>query len=103
MLFNSGLFIFGFLPVFLLGFFVLCGAGWRRPAICWALIGSLVFYGWNDPIRLLPIILSSIAFNFLVARVLARERSGWLLLVGVSGNLALLTYFKYAMFLLGSF
>ena len=103
MLFNSGLFIFGFLPVFLLGFFVLCGAGWRQPAICWALIGSLVFYGWNDPFRLLPIIVGSIAFNFLVGSAMARKQSAWLLLIGVSGNLALLIYFKYAMFLLGSF
>ena len=103
MLFGSGEFIFGFLPAFLLGFFILGVAGWRRAAVCWALIGSLVFYGWNDPLRLLPIILSSIAFNFLVANILARRRSGWLLLVGISGNLALLIYFKYAMFLLGSF
>jgi alginate O-acetyltransferase complex protein AlgI len=103
MLFNSGLFIFAFLPVFLLGFFILASIGWRHAPILWAFIASLAFYAWDDPLRLLPLILVSIAFNFMIGRGLARRRSSGLLILGLAGNLLYLCYFKYAFFLLGSF
>ena len=102
MLFNSGLFIFAFLPVFLLGFFILAGIGWRHAPILWAFIASLAFYAWDDPLRLLPLILVSIAFNFMIGRGLARRRSSGLLILGLAGNLLYLCYFKYAGFFLDS-
>jgi len=55
-LFNSASFIFGFFPLVLLGFFLLGHFGLRTLAVAWTLIASLVFYGWFDPRRLLPII-----------------------------------------------
>ena len=78
MLFNSVQFMFVFLPVVLAGFFVL---GWLRqptPAVLWLGLASLVFYGWDDPYRLLPIILTSIAYNFAVGRMLVRALRGQL-------------------------
>jgi D-alanyl-lipoteichoic acid acyltransferase DltB (MBOAT superfamily) len=103
MLFNSAPFIFVFLPGVLAGFFLF---GWLRryqTAILWTLLASLVFYGWSDPVRLIPIIVSSAVFNFCVGRALLRHRSKWLLAAGVTGNLALLGYFKYAAFAAASF
>src|SRR4029077_4418106 len=47
----------------------------------------------------LPIILSSITFNFIVGRLLVRKPSRGLLTFGIVGNLFLLGYFKYAGFL----
>jgi alginate O-acetyltransferase complex protein AlgI len=99
MLFNSVQFMFVFLPVVLAGFFVL---GWLRqptPAVLWLGLASLVFYGWDDPYRLLPIILTSVAYNFAVGRMLVRRPSRGLLAIGICGNLLLLGYFKYAGFL----
>ncbi|RYZ76479.1 MAG: MBOAT family protein, partial [Proteobacteria bacterium] len=49
MLFNSIVFIAGFLPVVLLGFFLLAGTGRKRLAAIWLTLASLVFYGWWNP------------------------------------------------------
>lgn len=65
----------------------------------WLGLASLVFYGWDDPGRLLPLILASICFNFLIGRELARRPRRWLLALGVAGNLLMLGYFKYVGFL----
>ena len=46
MLFNSMVFIAGFLPVVLLGFILLAGSGRQRYAAIWLTLASLVFYGW---------------------------------------------------------
>ncbi|MFT4121274.1 MBOAT family O-acyltransferase [Bradyrhizobium sp.] len=98
MLFNSVVFIFCFYPAVLLGFFVLGRLQLRKCAIAWLLAASLIFYGWDDPARLLPIIVASGVFNFLVGRGLTRQPSSGLLFLGVAANLALLGYFKYASF-----
>jgi alginate O-acetyltransferase complex protein AlgI len=97
-LFNSAQFVLVFLPVALIGFFAIAVA---HPflAEAWIVGASLLFYGWDDPLRLLPLILCSVACNYIVGLRLGRRRERWLLIVGVSGNLALLGYFKYAGFL----
>jgi D-alanyl-lipoteichoic acid acyltransferase DltB (MBOAT superfamily) len=99
MLFNSVPFLFVFLPVALAGFFLLGSLRWRTGAVLWLALASLAFYGWADPSRLLPILLASIAFNFLVGRALLVWRSPVHLALGFLGNLVLLGHFKYAGFL----
>jgi D-alanyl-lipoteichoic acid acyltransferase DltB (MBOAT superfamily) len=96
MLFNSPQFIFGFLPIALIGFFLLGRLGWRRAAIQWLGFVSLFFYGLDHPALQLPLILTSIVFNFAVGRRLARAKSRSLLAAGVACNLLLLGFFKYA-------
>ncbi len=104
MLFNSYEFVLVFLPVTLLGFYML---GPRRPqlAIGWTVLCSLFFYAyWRPPYLLL--LVASIAFNYVVGRSLMAQaaagaaRGGWLLALGVAGNLAALGYFKYTNFLI---
>jgi alginate O-acetyltransferase complex protein AlgI len=102
MLFNSPSFIFGFLPAVLAGFFVLGRYASPRVAILWLGLASLVFYGFDNPALQLPLILVSIAFNFIVGRALARTGRRALLVTGVVGNLLLLGFFKYAGLLLGT-
>jgi D-alanyl-lipoteichoic acid acyltransferase DltB (MBOAT superfamily) len=102
MLFNSAQFIFGFLPAVLIGFFLLGWLGFRQAAIGWVFLGSLVFYGWDNPWRLLPLILASATFNFIVGRAMMSVGGPRLLYVGVGGNLLLLGVFKYAAFVLTS-
>jgi len=108
MLFNSSVFIFAFLPVALLGFFVLARIG-SAPALAWLTAASLFFYGWWNPVWV-PLLLASIAFNFLIGQAIARKVSGmsgglpgrsarWLLAIAVCANLGLLVYYKYAGFL----
>ena len=104
MLFNSYIFIFLFLPLTLLGFFLIGGRGHHRIAISWLVACSLFFYGWWNP-AYLGLILASILFNYAMGIVLSggesRKRKPMLAL-GVSANLALLAYYKYANFFMDS-
>jgi D-alanyl-lipoteichoic acid acyltransferase DltB (MBOAT superfamily) len=101
MLFNSPEFIFAFLPATLAVFFLLGKMNRDRMALGWLVVCSLFFYGWWDP-RYLALIGPSIAFNYIVGTRLSRLAQtprGWRLLAfGVTVNLALLGWFKYANF-----
>lgn len=103
MLFNSYEFIFLFLPICLLVFFGAVKLG-REIAIAWLVLASLFFYGWWNPIYLVLIILSML-INFSFGEALSQSvkrnqepRKKIYLIMGVSFNLALLAYFKYAGF-----
>jgi alginate O-acetyltransferase complex protein AlgI len=104
MLFNSPEFIVGFLPIAVLGFFLL--ARWRGGAlpIAWLVGASLFFYGWWD-YRNLFVIVPSIVVNYLIgwasgaARARGQKRRARLLVVlGITADLAAIGYFKYAGF-----
>ena len=102
MLFNSPEFIFLFLPLVLLGFFQLGGRGYSRWAIAWLVATSLFFYGWWKPPYLILLVFS-IGFNYFLGEFLVPDRQvriskNWLLALGVTVNLALIGYFKYANF-----
>ena len=104
MLFNSFPFLLAFLPLTLGGFFLL-GRRSPRAAALWLLAASLAFYaGWS--VRYVPLLVGSIAFNFMIGRSAARSAAPRtrraLVALGVAANLALLGYFKYADFFLSS-
>ena len=98
MLFNSYRFLFGFLPVAMLGFHVLGRYG-RGAVIGWLTLCSLVFYAaWNPPFVLF--LMGSILVNYLVSAAIARQpedssRRRSLLCGGIALNLLALFYFKY--------
>jgi D-alanyl-lipoteichoic acid acyltransferase DltB (MBOAT superfamily) len=98
-LFNSYIFIFLFLPVTLIGFFMMGKRQHYRAAIAWLVLCSLFFYGWWNP-AYLGLISVSIVFNYWMGRVLSGEgtRRKIVLVAGVAVNLGLLGYFKYANF-----
>lgn len=103
MLFNSYPFILAFLPLTLLLFYGLRQAGFTRGTFALLTLASLVFYGWWNPVYLLLLIPLMLA-NFALAKGILRYRlhspaAGRLfMLLGVTGNLAVLGYFKYANF-----
>ncbi len=106
MLFNSVEFLFLFMPVLLFVFFRL-GHYSHRLAATWLTAGSLFFYGWWNP-AYVGLLLASVVFNYLVGYGLARghdigsPRRRRLLALGVTADLALLGYYKYANFFIGS-
>ena len=105
MLFNSYEFIFVFLPVVLAGCFVLARFAGAQAAQLWLTAASLYFYGsWN--LRYLPLLLGSVVFNYGVARLLVRTpdegRKRALILGAAAVNLALLGYYKYTNYFLGT-
>ncbi|MGH8607429.1 MAG: MBOAT family O-acyltransferase [Gammaproteobacteria bacterium] len=103
MLFNSYEFIFGFVPITLALYYLLGLLGLPRPALIWLTAASFFFYGWWNPSYLL-LLFASILFNYAVGALVTRAaRKGsplrhTLLAFGVTGNLALLGYYKYAAF-----
>ncbi len=108
MLFNSYVFIFLFLPIALLVYFELTKRKWLRASIIWLLFLSLVYYGWWNPIYVL-LIVGSVLFNYMIGGWLNRKgdteplKRKLVLIIGISGDLLLLGYFKYADFLISSF
>lgn len=107
MLFNSPEFIYLFLPIVLLGFFLIARASHRLAAV-WLASASCFFYGWWNP-AYLALLGASIAFNYSMGIMLAREsarpeqqRRLALLVFGVGANLLLLAYFKYFNFFMES-
>lgn len=90
MLFNSMEFIAGFLPVVLLGFFLLTGSGRQRLAVIWLTVVSLVFYGWWNPVYV-PLLVGSMLFNYLLGGYLRRHPSRRILALAVAANALLLS------------
>ncbi len=101
MLFNSYIFIFIFLPITLIGFFIISKyIKYYKFAIGWLVIASLFYYGWWKPVYLL-LIIGSIIFNYIVGILFYKtRRSVYLLIFGVAINILLLGYFKYTNFLI---
>jgi D-alanyl-lipoteichoic acid acyltransferase DltB (MBOAT superfamily) len=104
MLFHSHIFILGFLPACLLGFFLLGRIGGSAWALRWLLAASLVFYGWWDA-ALVPLLLGSVLVNWGLGRLIAaqsdRRRALRWFVIGIAVNLGLLGWFKYAGFVWG--
>ena len=107
MLFNSYGFIFLFLPFVLLGFFQFAKI---RPSFAagWLAAASLFFYGyWN--LAYVGLLLGSIICNYTFSIGIARSgvmqkpvRQRYLLILALTANLLLLSYYKYANFFLNS-
>src|SRR5208283_2995913 len=100
MVFASYSFLFIFLPIALVGYYLVAKLG-AEYAVAWLVVASLVFYAvWNPAFVIL--LVCSIAFNFVIGRaMLGHERDedsksrDHLLLVGVTANLLVLFSFKY--------
>jgi D-alanyl-lipoteichoic acid acyltransferase DltB (MBOAT superfamily) len=105
MLFTSPVFLFGFLPVVLCGFLLLKRSAGNDACAAWLVAASFVFYAWWSPTFLLVLLASTGANFFLAQRI--EQTSGPLrraiFVAGITANLALLGYFKYADFLISTF
>lgn len=95
MLFNSYEFLFLFLPLVLLGYYVVLPKRWRLGFLS---LASYVFYGWWD-YRFCSLMFLTTVVDYVAALGIHRSRTtvgrrGWLL-VSVGSGLALLGFFKY--------
>ena len=99
MLFNSFAFLLAFLPLAmgLHGLVERFAPSWRLALL---LVLSLAFYAWWDW-RFLPLLVASIALNWLIAEAFHRSKAGGLITLAIIGNLAVLALFKYVDFFAG--
>ena len=101
MLFSSAIFLFLFLPLVILGYYILSGT-WRNVFL---LFSSFVFFAWGGvsySVLLLISIIINYIFGRLIDRNLGNKRSKIWLGVGVGLNLLILGIFKYANFILAN-
>ena len=106
MLFNSVEFIFLFLPAVLGGFYLLRRFGFVSAAFIFLILMSLVFYSVWSP-RYALLLCASLVINYFIGRLIEKAVNGEAsysrnipLVVGVTGNLLVLFYFKYTNFFL---
>jgi alginate O-acetyltransferase complex protein AlgI len=99
MLFNSQVFILGFLPIVLGGYYALAAHRAARQAL--VVLASIAFYGWWD-VRFVPLLVLLTIANWLIAQWFGVRRAQWIPVLGVMLNLAVLAVFKYADFLRGT-
>ena len=105
MLFNSYQYILLFLPISLIIYFILNRYRLIRVSKFWLVLVSIFFYGyWN--LVYVPLLLGSILFNYLLGNLMLKKQSDLfnkkiILIVGLTGNIALLGFFKYTDFLIG--
>ncbi len=99
MLFNSYVFVFLFFPLVVTGYYVLHHFGWRKAALGYLTMMSMVFYGYNSMAYLVMLIVSILVNFFLVRCMGADSGRMWrrraVLLLGLLYNLGILFYFKY--------
>ena len=102
MVFSSNLFLFAFLPIFLLSYYL---TPWRAKSLL-ILLFSYVFYAWWRPdflALLLGVTGVSYAFALGIDAAPTESQRFRLLSAGVTLNLLALAYFKYANFGVASF
>ncbi|MEI7594611.1 MAG: MBOAT family O-acyltransferase [Bacteroidota bacterium] len=101
MLFSSIIFLFSFLPITLLGYYLI-NPQYRNY---WLLLTSLFFFAWGG-VSFTIILIVSIVLNFLFGLLIQKNLENksafvWLF-IGVSINIALLGVFKYTNFIVAN-
>ena len=96
MVFSSAPFVFVFLPILFIVY--LATPGFRQKNVVLT-IGSLLFYGYGEPVFLL-IMIFSIVINYLLAIIMVKYESlsKPVLIVAIGVNVAIIGVFKYAGF-----
>src|SRR5689334_14942456 len=99
MLFNTHLFLLGFLPAAIACLYL----AHRSEALrSWTLVGvSLAFYGWWD-VRFVPLLIGGVLANAAAARLFFATGKRWIPIAAIAANLAVLGWFKYTNFLIGT-
>ncbi len=98
MVFSSTIFLFRFLPFFLIGYFVVP----QRMKNVILFLGSLLFYAWGEPVYVVLMLFSTVAdycLGLLIAANRGRAVAKVFLGTSILINLSLLCVFKYLEFL----
>jgi alginate O-acetyltransferase complex protein AlgI len=102
MLFTTYAFLFGYLPLVLVGWW---GIGNRSARLGFLTCSSWIFYAWWDW-RFLPLMVGTTTVDYVAALAIAHSsdqaRRKLLLVTSLAVNLGVLGFFKYATFFLSS-
>ena len=101
MVFSSVIFLFSFLPIFLICYYV---APQRMKNVI-LFLGSLFFYAWGEPIYIFLMLFSTISdyiHGLLISRCRRKRNARFFLISSIVINLGVLGFFKYADFVIQS-
>ncbi len=98
MVFSSTIFMFAFLPIFLLCYFIAKKVKTRNIIL---LIFSLLFYAWGEPYYIFLMILSIIV-NYYLTLLMDKKKSKNVLILLIIFNIGLLFSFKYVNFFINN-
>ena len=102
MVFSTPIFLFAFLPFFLLAYY----ATPQRHRTLTLLVASCVFYGWWKA-GYLALVLGIATLSYVAGGFASSAQSPalrlWAVRMGVAANLTVLGWFKYAYFIAGSY
>lgn len=105
MVFNSYVFILCFLPIFIVGYFILNHFKLFKCGLMFITGMSLLFYGYSD-IRCIPLLVLSIIANYFaylgMRRIKGRKFRRIIVVATIIFDLCLLLYFKYGNFILSN-
>lgn len=107
MLFNSYIFLLGFGPITILLFKFIQKLGLYRVSLCFLILASLAFYGYQKPAYAL-LLIGSILVNYGIHLLFLRTDSAkkskrrLILILGIIINLSVLFYFKYVNFFISN-
>lgn len=100
MIFNSYMFILIFLPIVVLGYYLIGNKYQSKLKLFFLLLASLVFYGYTG-IRHLILLIIGVIVNYLIYLCMQKnkevsgQRRKFFLIMGIVLNLMALLYFKY--------
>lgn len=101
MVFSTIIFLCAFLPITIIGYYLMPGQGKN----IFLLLLSLLFYAWGEPVYVF-IMLFSILCNYILGMMLAKcketRRKPWVI-TAILVNLAVLCVFKYTGFIVSTF
>ena len=103
MIFNSLIYLYIFLPISVLGYFVIAKFFSQKTRNVWLILVSLFFYGFWNPVYI-PLLLGSMFSNFYFGLCLSKKTLPFnisrrlFLTIGITLNLVLIGIFKYADF-----
>lgn len=102
MVFSTPIFLFGFLPLFILAYYLTP----VRHRTMTLLIASCLFYGWWK-VGYLALVLAIASLSYVAGAVATGAGSAtrriWAVRLGIAANLLILGWFKYAYFIAGSY
>ena len=99
MVFSSVPFIFYYLPLLLVCYYLI-PARFRLVRNLILLLASLMFYAWGEG-KYIAVLLISITLNHFVGRLIERSNTRANLALGITLNLLILGFYKYAEFITG--
>jgi len=93
--------MFMFLPLTFFVYFYLNRKRLTEASKAFLVFSSLFFYSWWN-VLYLPLILSSLLFNYTIGNMLSKNSKKNILIIGIISNLSLLVYFKYSDFFISN-